>query len=156
MGPILSFLQGFSVTSPDVLAVVFTILGYAAWRLYRLVSFVYLTPLRILPGPPAPSLVYGNLNEFAEVEGSFFADQMFAKYGKTYVDREFFMVRRGSSGSAAHDASCLHGQRRLRVSGRSTPRRSTTSSRTLWSTPGQRRTSGNASSNLAKVGLCTF
>ncbi|OJT05109.1 Cytochrome P450 72A14 [Trametes pubescens] len=94
MGLILSFLQGFSVTSPDVLAVVFTILGYAAWRLYRLVSFVYLTPLRILPGPPAPSLVYGNLNEFAEVEGSFFADQMFAKYGKTYVDREFFMTPR--------------------------------------------------------------
>lgn len=92
MGHTLSFLQNVSVTSPEVLAVVGTILGYAAWRLFRLLSFVYMTPLRVLPGPPAPSLVFGNLNEFGEVEGSFLPDQLFAKYGRNYVDREFFMV----------------------------------------------------------------
>ncbi|EIW62555.1 cytochrome P450 [Trametes versicolor FP-101664 SS1] len=89
----LSFLQNISATSPE-LAVVGTILGYAAWRLYRLLSFVYMTPLRVLPGPPVPSLVYGNLNEFGEVEGSFLPDQLFAKYGKNYVDHEFFMTPR--------------------------------------------------------------
>lgn len=94
MGHTHSFLQNISVTSPEFFAVVGTILGYAAWRLYRLLSFVYMTPLRVLPGPPVPSLVYGNLNEFGEVEGSFLPDQLFVKYGKNYVDREFFMVSR--------------------------------------------------------------
>nr|BED42948.1 cytochrome P450 monooxygenase [Trametes versicolor] len=94
MGHTLSLMQNISITSPEILAVVGTILGYAVWRLFRLLSFVYRTPLRVLPGPPAPSLVFGNLNEFGEVEGSFLPDQLFAKYGKNYVDREFFMTPR--------------------------------------------------------------
>lgn len=87
-----SFFHDFSITSPDVLAVIFAISAYAAWRVYSFVSFVYRTPLRILPGPPVASLVYGNLKEIQEVEGSFLPDRWFTKYGKNYVDHEFFLV----------------------------------------------------------------
>lgn len=87
-----TFFHDFSVTSPDVLAVIFAVSAYAVWRAYSFVSFVYRTPLRILPGPPVASLVYGNLKEIQEVEGSSLPDQWFTKYGKNFVDHEFFLV----------------------------------------------------------------
>ncbi|EIW62528.1 cytochrome P450 [Trametes versicolor FP-101664 SS1] len=89
-----TFFHNFSVTSPDVLAVIFAVSAYAVWRAYSFVSFVYRTPLRILPGPPVASLVYGNLKEIQEVEGSSLPDQWFTKYGKNFVDHEFFLTPR--------------------------------------------------------------
>ncbi|KAH9851382.1 cytochrome P450 [Lenzites betulinus] len=88
------FLSDFSLTSPDVLVVVFSVLAYGLWRVYRLLSFIYTTPLRILPGPEAPSFFYGNLNEIAAVDNHALPDRWFKQYGTHFVDHEFFMTPR--------------------------------------------------------------
>ncbi|KAI0644393.1 cytochrome P450 [Trametes meyenii] len=75
----------------DILGILFAGAAYLVWRLYRYLNFVYGTPLRVLPGPPAPSWVYGNMQEFSNVENTALPDQWFEKFGKHFVDRDFFM-----------------------------------------------------------------
>ncbi|KAI0373445.1 cytochrome P450 [Pilatotrama ljubarskyi] len=83
-----------SLSSRDALAVLVAISVYAAWWVYRRLSFIYGTPLCVLPGPAAPSWIYGNLKEIEEVEDTALPDQWFEQYGKCFVDREFFMTPR--------------------------------------------------------------
>lgn len=85
--------MALSFTSPDVLAVLFAAIGYLLWKLYKFLAIVYTSPLRVLPGPPSPSLVYGNLKQMFATEGTTLPDQWFEQYGKCFVDHEFFMVR---------------------------------------------------------------
>ena len=77
----------------EIRIVVFAATGYILWRIYNHLVLVYRSPLRILPGPPSPSWVYGNSKEIFATEGNSLPDKWFAQYGKTYVDHEFFMVR---------------------------------------------------------------
>ncbi|KAH9894817.1 cytochrome P450 [Cubamyces lactineus] len=86
--------MALSFTSPDVLAVLFAAIGYLLWKLYRFLAIVYASPLRVLPGPPSPSLVYGNLKQMFATEGTTLPDQWFEQYGKCFVDHEFFMTPR--------------------------------------------------------------
>ena len=85
--------MALSFTSPDVLAVLFAASGYFIWRVFKYLSFVYGSPLRVLPGPPSPSWVYGNLKQIFATESAALPDKWFEQYGKCYVDYEFFMVR---------------------------------------------------------------
>ena len=85
--------MAFSLTSLDVLVVLFAAIGYLSSKLYRFLAVVYGSPLRVLPGPPSPSLVYGNLKQMFSTEGTTLPDEWFQQYGKCYVDHEFFMVR---------------------------------------------------------------
>ncbi|KAI0824809.1 cytochrome P450 [Trametes gibbosa] len=89
-----TFLKHFSFTSPDVLVIAFAFLAYGLWRVYRFLIFVYNTPLRILPGPNAPSFFYGNLKEIAEVENNALPDKWFEQYGTHFVDRDFLLTPR--------------------------------------------------------------
>ncbi|KAI0633788.1 cytochrome P450 [Trametes polyzona] len=90
----LTFLKDFSFTSPDVLAVTFALSAYALWRLYCKWHFVYRTPLRVLPGPPAASFIYGNLREITKEDNFVVIDRWFEQYGPTFKDTEFFMTPR--------------------------------------------------------------
>ncbi|KAI0656548.1 cytochrome P450 [Cubamyces menziesii] len=78
----------------EIRIVVFAATGYILWRIYNHLVLVYRSPLRILPGPPSPSWVYGNSKEIFATEGNSLPDKWFAQYGKTYVDHEFFMTPR--------------------------------------------------------------
>ncbi|KAH9894819.1 cytochrome P450 [Cubamyces lactineus] len=82
------------LTSPEFLAVLSTAAGYLIWRLYKFLVFVYRSPLRVLPGPPSPSWVHGNLKELLATEGTTLPDKWFEQYGKVYVDHEFLMTPR--------------------------------------------------------------
>ncbi|KAH9894818.1 cytochrome P450 [Cubamyces lactineus] len=86
--------MALSFTSPDVLAVLFAASGYFIWRVFKYLSFVYGSPLRVLPGPPSPSWVYGNLKQIFATESAALPDKWFEQYGKCYVDYEFFMTPR--------------------------------------------------------------
>ncbi|KAH9894821.1 cytochrome P450 [Cubamyces lactineus] len=86
--------MALSRTSPDVLAVLFVASGYLIWRIYKFLAFTLGSPLRIWLGPQTPSWLYGNLREMLEVEDSALPDKLFERYGKVYVDREFFMTPR--------------------------------------------------------------
>ncbi|KAI0328401.1 cytochrome P450 [Cubamyces sp. BRFM 1775] len=83
-----------SFTTPEIRAVLLAAAGYFLWKIYKVLVFVYRSPLRILPGPPSPSWVYGNSKEVFAVEQNSLPDKWFAQYGKTYVDHEFFMTPR--------------------------------------------------------------
>ncbi|KAI0373454.1 cytochrome P450 [Pilatotrama ljubarskyi] len=83
--------MSLAVRSSDLIAVAGAVAAYALWRLYQFFKFVYGTPLRIWPGPPASSFVYGNLKEISAVENMRKPDKWFEQYGKIFVDREFFM-----------------------------------------------------------------
>ncbi|KAH9849575.1 cytochrome P450 [Lenzites betulinus] len=89
-----SFLSGFSFISSGVLTVISACLAYGLWQVYRLLHFVYTTPLRVLPGPDAPSFFYGNLKEISAVENSALPDRWFKQYGTHFVDRDFMMTPR--------------------------------------------------------------
>ncbi|KAI0666625.1 cytochrome P450 [Trametes maxima] len=78
----------------DVLGVLLACVTYLLWRLYSFLNFVYGTPLRVLPGPPVRSWVYGNMQEFADVENTALPDQWFEEFGRHFVDRDFFMAPR--------------------------------------------------------------
>ncbi|KAI0633787.1 cytochrome P450 [Trametes polyzona] len=64
---------------------------YASYRLYRLWSFVFRTPLRNVPGPPVSSWVYGNQPDITAVNNTMLPDIWFTRYGKNVLDRDFFM-----------------------------------------------------------------
>ena len=89
----LAYSMALSLTSQDVLVVLFTAGGYLIWRIYKFLAPRLGSPLSIWPGPPTPSWLYGNLREMFAVEDSALPDKLFERYGKVYVDREFFMVR---------------------------------------------------------------
>ncbi|KAI0656550.1 cytochrome P450 [Cubamyces menziesii] len=82
------------LTSPEFLAVLFTAAGYLTWRIYKFLVFAYGGPMRDLPGPPSPSCVYGNLKQMLATEGTTLPEEWFERYGKVYVDHEFFMTPR--------------------------------------------------------------
>ncbi|KAI0328400.1 cytochrome P450 [Cubamyces sp. BRFM 1775] len=83
-----------SLVSPTVVAVLLVASGYLIWRMYKILAFTFGSPLRVFPGPPSPSWVYGNLKEMYAVEGTSLPDKWFEQYGKVYVDHEFFMTPR--------------------------------------------------------------
>ena len=80
------------LTSPEFLAALFTAASYLTWRIYKFLVFAYGGPMRDLPGPPSPSCVYGNLKQMLATEGTTLPEEWFERYGKVYVDHEFFMV----------------------------------------------------------------
>ncbi|KAI0824243.1 cytochrome P450 [Trametes gibbosa] len=80
-----------SLTSSDTVAIVIAALFYAVLKLCRFLSFVYGTPLCVLPGPPNPSLIYGNMKDIAAVDNTSLPDQWATQYGKNFVDHDFFM-----------------------------------------------------------------
>ncbi|KAI0328399.1 cytochrome P450 [Cubamyces sp. BRFM 1775] len=86
--------MALSLTSQDVLAVLFTASIILLWKIYKTLVFMFGSPLRVWPGPPSPSWVYGNLKEMLGVEDTTLPDKWFEQYGKVYVDREFFMTSR--------------------------------------------------------------
>ncbi|KAI0644488.1 cytochrome P450 [Trametes meyenii] len=86
--------MALSITSPDVLAVLFAGFAYGLWRIYRFLVFVNRTPLRVLPGPPAQSWIHGNLKQLVSEENHVLPDKWFRQYGKHFIDREFFMIPR--------------------------------------------------------------
>lgn len=85
--------MGLSLRSLDIAVLVVGALSYVALKLYRFLNFVFGTPLRVLPGPPISSWVYGNQKDIAAVDNISLPDQWAAQYGKNFVDHEFFMVR---------------------------------------------------------------
>ena len=88
--------MALSLSCQDVLVVLFIASSYLIWRIYKVLASRLGSPLRIWPGPPCTSWVYGNLKDMLTVEDSALPDKLFKQYGKVYVDREFFMVRAGS------------------------------------------------------------
>ncbi|KAI0633801.1 cytochrome P450 [Trametes polyzona] len=81
-----------ATTAPDIVLISgAAALLYVGWRLYRFWSFVYRTPLRNLPGPPVSSWIYGNQPDIERVDDTLQPDLWFARYGKNFVDRDFFM-----------------------------------------------------------------
>lgn len=85
--------MGLTTPSPELGALLLTVFLYGVWRFYGFLRVVYLTPLGALPGPPTPSLVYGNMKEIAAMDDTLLPDTWFTRYGKNLIDREFFMVR---------------------------------------------------------------
>ncbi|KAH9857474.1 cytochrome P450 [Lenzites betulinus] len=83
--------MGLSLRSLDIAVLVVGALSYVALKLYRFLNFVFGTPLRVLPGPPISSWVYGNQKDIAAVDNISLPDQWAAQYGKNFVDHEFFM-----------------------------------------------------------------
>ncbi|KAI0652715.1 cytochrome P450 [Trametes meyenii] len=82
------------ITSPQVSAVLFVCVAHVLWRICRFLARVFGTPLRVLPGPPAPSWIYGHMKQIVSEENAALPDKWFEKYGKHFVDREFFMTPR--------------------------------------------------------------
>ncbi|KAI0673974.1 cytochrome P450 [Trametes maxima] len=82
------------ITSPQVSAVLFVCVAHVLWRIYRLLARVYGSPLRILPGPPAPSWIYGHMKQIVSEENAVLPDKWFEQYGKHFLDRDFFMTPR--------------------------------------------------------------
>lgn len=78
-----------------------TIASYAlvallAIFLYYALPFVWratTTPLRHVPGPPSPSLLWGNLKIIQAAENSVPQEQWAAQYGPTIAYRGIFGVR---------------------------------------------------------------
>ncbi|CDO75988.1 hypothetical protein BN946_scf184922.g1 [Trametes cinnabarina] len=64
------------------------------WMLRRWWSFTFGSPLRNLPGPPSPSLLYGNVKEVFDAENHVVPDRWFSQYGKNFVDNGFLMAAR--------------------------------------------------------------
>nr|BED42949.1 cytochrome P450 monooxygenase [Trametes versicolor] len=83
--------MGLTTPSPEIGALLLTAFLYGAWRFYGFLRVVFLTPLGALPGPPTPSLVYGNMKEIAAMDDTLLPDTWFTRYGKNLIDREFFM-----------------------------------------------------------------
>ncbi|KAI0633800.1 cytochrome P450 [Trametes polyzona] len=94
MGSSLSFMHGFSLASPDVLFIVFAVSAYAFWRVYTRWHFVYRSPLRVVPGPPASSFIYGNLKDITAEDNFVVLDRWFTQYGRNFKDHEFLMTPR--------------------------------------------------------------
>ncbi|KAI8994051.1 cytochrome P450 [Trametes punicea] len=86
--------MSFSIIRQDVLVVALAAITYVIWKVYRWWIFVYRSPLQVLPGPPNPSLLYGNSKEVFSVEDNALPEKWFIQYGKHFVDRDFFMTPR--------------------------------------------------------------
>ncbi|KAI0768802.1 cytochrome P450 [Trametes elegans] len=80
------------LTSPY--ALIAPVLAYALWKAYHYLASVVWTPLRNLPGPPISNWIYGNVLDITAVENTAVPDQWFERYGKHYVDHDFFLSPR--------------------------------------------------------------
>lgn len=85
--------MGLTTMSPEIGVLLLTAFLYGAWKFYEYLHLAYLTPLRHIPGPPAGSWAYGNMEEIAAMNSTLLPDIWFKRYGKVFVDREFLMVR---------------------------------------------------------------
>ncbi|KAI8989048.1 cytochrome P450 [Trametes punicea] len=83
-----------SIIRQDVLVFSVAAIAYVIWRVYRWLTFVYRSPLQVLPGPPNPSLLYGHSKEAFLVEDYALPENWFMQYGKHFMDRDFFMTPR--------------------------------------------------------------
>ncbi|KAF8968276.1 cytochrome P450 [Flammula alnicola] len=67
------------------------------YGLYRLAKFIYdqrTSPLRVLPGPPSPSLIFGNMKEIGEAENSVLHEKWVEQYGSTIKYKSFVGLNR--------------------------------------------------------------
>lgn len=63
-----------------------------AYGVYKLVTFYYdqwTSPLQLLPGPPSPSFIYGNMKEIWTAENSVLHEKWIEEYGPTMKYRSF-------------------------------------------------------------------
>ena len=81
------------MASTTVLAIVAAALLFAGYRLLPTIKSAFFTPLRHLPGPPSPSLFWGNFKLIAEAENSVPQEEWAAKYGPTIAYNGLFGVR---------------------------------------------------------------
>ncbi|KAF9036827.1 cytochrome P450 [Panaeolus papilionaceus] len=71
--------------------------AFTSFGLYKLGHFFYYqwtSPLRGLPGPPSPSLLWGNMREIYEAENSVLHEKWVEEYGTTITYKSFFGMRR--------------------------------------------------------------
>lgn len=63
-----------------------------AYGVYKFVTFYYdqwTSPLQLLPGPPSPSFIYGNMKEIWTAENSVLHEKWIEEYGPTMKYRSF-------------------------------------------------------------------
>ncbi|PPQ72757.1 hypothetical protein CVT24_012797 [Panaeolus cyanescens] len=85
------------ITSKTSLALLAASAAFTTFGLYKLTRFVYYewtSPLRGLPGPPSPSLLWGNMKQIFEAENSVLHEQWVAEYGTTITYKAFFGMHR--------------------------------------------------------------
>lgn len=73
------------------------VLAYAVWKLAVILVSPYRSSLRILPGPPSQSWIYGSFPEIAMDDGDLAPIQFKdwpTKYGPTYMFHNRLNVRR--------------------------------------------------------------
>jgi hypothetical protein len=82
----LSFLLSWSILLPALYGVGVTVVLYVTWKTFhRLFLMSYLSPLRELPRPKNPSLLWGNTREISNAEPGVKQMEWVEKYGPTLV-----------------------------------------------------------------------
>ncbi len=64
----------------------------ALWISWRYLAPVYLSPITRLPGPPCPSLLYGNFRQISNVRNTLMMRDWAEKYGPNCLIRWFLQV----------------------------------------------------------------
>ena len=67
---------------------------YGVWKLGRFLYRTWTSPLRRVPGPPSPSLIFGCFKQIQKAETSVLQEQWLAQYGDTITYPVLFGVRR--------------------------------------------------------------
>lgn len=65
---------------------------YALWKAVKLAYRSYSSPLRLLPGPPSESLLFGNFKAILEAENSVLQEKWLEEYGDTIAYPGFLGV----------------------------------------------------------------
>ncbi|KXN81835.1 Cytochrome P450 4B1 [Leucoagaricus sp. SymC.cos] len=95
-----SFLPLSSTTIFNALVQLLTplTLTIGAYAFYKVVKFVWreyvANPLRVLPGPPSPSWLYGNMKQIWEADNSVLHEGWVKEYGSTIRYKVFFGISR--------------------------------------------------------------
>ena len=74
------------------LAALATLTAYGVIRVVRWFVRPLWSPLRVLPGPPNPSLIYGNLSEIRKSDFSELHEKWAEQYGRVMKYKAFFGV----------------------------------------------------------------
>ncbi len=83
-----------SIVSKALIAAIVSIAAYGVGKLVNLLLVrPMFWPLRHLPGPKSPSLIFGNMNEIMKGGPGEVHEDWVEKYGNTLTYKAFFNVR---------------------------------------------------------------